>query len=1264
MADYVARAEIDLGLDKLQGQLDSVLKRLREMQDIADQKFQNIGKGTSPDLLNKQAEAIKNLTAQQNAMTAALVKLSGAEKKAADETVKGEARKSKAVKNSLAIEDERVKLLARREEKLKKIVEDTAKAYDVSTGSVKKAFKIIQDSVSSLDEADAASKEYNRTLKEQAELLKSKVGESYKFADAAANEYWKTLRSKVAEGYKEADAAAQAYWKTLKNEVGNSYKEADAEAQQYWKTLKNKVAKSYKEADAAAQEYNRTLREKVAKSYEYADAAAQEYQNGLRRQREELEKSYSAAKKQVGVLEGLGKIENQVGAEAKLSAFKIRSLQTELTKLERAGFSVDNLRKRLYALQERTKSVNKTVRESTGLWERFGKAAVVFTLFYRGINAVEAGLRKMVETIKEGIQMSNELGEIQGKMALWGTMFKTNAKSFGDAFQKARVNVAALREELPRTTSSISDLSQGFDELAQHGIFATSKMMPQVVKFIDLVSMLAKNSTMSANQIRQEFNSLFEGNVRAGNSLLMLLRNLGKDTAKLREDLKHGRNVVENFQTIMNLLTKDVDEYREAVWKASGSAAYTRWSNQLQKIIADSVDIAAVTDQVGNKINVFSNVLLKHAKVLRGSGDLSERWAGVMETLASILDSVLSAAEKYMQYLPGLIQLTKEYAGSIFMVAAGYEAAKVAVNAFMKVKLANSLKELISPTTAWAAAITIAAIAFDKLTASVDKFEKHQENLAEGFDNFIKNVPAGLEDVASKMQETYEAQLDQTGNEISSRAEAFREAMKENSFMKTFMPDESELSGTGVISKAVGNVFKSVVDSAGKALEEASEKIKIQMKNAGQGLEEGLVGEGQGEGGLGDKVVKKLESVAYKLRKTLNIGSAESEYMQKIQRVVEKYKEIELKGKELARQAPEIFNKYFGSMNEFMASVWKASSEEQDRLAEKRIENINKAAEKIKKAEEKLFNLRVGYMGKIAAKDKDNLEARLRRNDAWLEQQYRIIEALEQTGASTDKVNEAIEAAGKAYDKMNQEAHWDKVRNQYKSIQKQVKETTRMMTDLWTSSMRNMRDFTRDFFVNALEGDFSNIGKSFERMVTKMISEWAAMQMQTALFGNVAGKLGGLIGAGVGAIGDWWDNRLTNVAANDYTGWGVAMMHSGGTVGQNSSGTRSVNLGAVGPVPRFHDGLKAGEFLTVLESGEEVIPVDEVGKDKVTVNVYEAPGTRTEVRQEQNQDGLSIDVLISQIEDKMSANVAVGRGSLAPTLQQTYGLNRTAGAYR
>lgn len=71
------------------------------------------------------------------------------------------------------------------------------------------------------------------------------------------------------------------------------------------------------------------------------------------------------------------------------------------------------------------------------------------------------------------------------------------------------------------------------------------------------------------------------------------------------------------------------------------------------------------------------------------------------------------------------------------------------------------------------------------------------------------------------------------------------------------------------------------------------------------------------------------------------------------------------------------------------------------------------------------------------------------------------------------------------------------------------------------------------------------------------------------------------------------------------------------------------------------------------------------GGASVQVNVINnAGGTEARTEERQNADGsTSIDVIIEQVESKISKNVSTGRGSLSKVMERTYGLNRAAGAY-
>jgi len=67
------------------------------------------------------------------------------------------------------------------------------------------------------------------------------------------------------------------------------------------------------------------------------------------------------------------------------------------------------------------------------------------------------------------------------------------------------------------------------------------------------------------------------------------------------------------------------------------------------------------------------------------------------------------------------------------------------------------------------------------------------------------------------------------------------------------------------------------------------------------------------------------------------------------------------------------------------------------------------------------------------------------------------------------------------------------------------------------------------------------------------------------------------------------------------------------------------------------------------------------GGSNVTVNVFEAPGTKANVQQEQGADGqLNIKVVVEQLYGMMGRDISRGTG-LAPVIERRYGLNRVSG---
>ena len=657
-----------------------------------------------------------------------------------------------------------------------KELDNSRKSYVYADAEAKEYWNTLKNKViTSYKEADAAAQNYWKTIKQ-------KVAASYTYADAAAQEHWKILKTKVAESYRIADEEAKRYNTTLHTKVADSYKEADAAAQEYWRTVKEDVANSYREADAAARNYWQTIRQKVAESYQYADAECEEYNKTLRENKRVLDELY---KKLQIYSKGLLKASESSKLTNKQTALlkdKIARLRFQLSQLEKAGYNTDTIRRNLvYAREELKKTSKETniaterTKEFVGWWKRFGQVAVGFTLAYRAINLIEDGLRKVVEIVKEGINLSGEFGAIQAKMALWGTMFPSNAKNFEDAMQKAAVNIAAFRKELPDALSNIEDLTQGMDELAQHGVFATEENMHKIVQFIDLTAMVAKASGSTVNQVRQEFQALFEGNVRAGNTLLILLRNLGVDTETLRNQIKSGVDVSENFDKIVNLLTEHVDKFKEAVWNVSIESAFQRWHKSYTTLVADSTDLASINKFGAETINIFAESLNRHAKELINNDELTRIWTKAINNLAGGFDSVLNISKSWFESLgkwlasvdiKGLVNTFGSLSISLANIgSSGLAISKNLVPALEN--LANAIKNVTNSlpsgimTAAWQGIIVrwlFGSTPFGVIVASVSALINMAMDLKKAWDTgdasvLEKWVPQALVDRINKMAE-------------------------------------------------------------------------------------------------------------------------------------------------------------------------------------------------------------------------------------------------------------------------------------------------------------------------------------------------------------------------------------------------------------------------------------------------------------------------------------------------------------------------------
>lgn len=131
--------------------------------------------------------------------------------------------------------------------------------------------------------------------------------------------------------------------------------------------------------------------------------------------------------------------------------------------------------------------------------------------------------------------------------------------------------------------------------------------------------------------------------------------------------------------------------------------------------------------------------------------------------------------------------------------------------------------------------------------------------------------------------------------------------------------------------------------------------------------------------------------------------------------------------------------------------------------------------------------------------------------------------------------------------------------------------------------------------------------------------------------------------------------------------------HGGGIVGMEGA-MRFVHPAHFNNAPKFHTGIGPGERAAVLQDNEGVFTQGQMralglmaggsrgAPGSVTVNVIGAPaGTTATARTKSGSGGLTIDVMLRQIEDGIARNVNGGQSPLNSAMETRYGLDPTRG---
>ena len=193
---------------------------------------------------------------------------------------------------------------------------------------------------------------------------------------------------------------------------------------------------------------------------------------------------------------------------------------------------------------------------------------------------------------------------------------------------------------------------------------------------------------------------------------------------------------------------------------------------------------------------------------------------------------------------------------------------------------------------------------------------------------------------------------------------------------------------------------------------------------------------------------------------------------------------------------------------------------------------------------------------------------------------------------------------------------------------------------------------------------FNTIAEEALRAAYRMAVVRPLAGLLEGVFGSIGGTFAGLFGGqDAGALGDFPDPGPVMVA------------HGGGVIGFDRFASRQVDPSLFDGARRFHGGgIVAGEVPVIAQPGEGVftpgqmraLGLGQTNNPDVSVTVTvnnNAPGTEARADLRRSGEGLSLEIVVEQVEGSLARNIGRGEG-LAPTLERRYGLNPAAGAYR
>lgn len=184
-------------------------------------------------------------------------------------------------------------------------------------------------------------------------------------------------------------------------------------------------------------------------------------------------------------------------------------------------------------------------------------------------------------------------------------------------------------------------------------------------------------------------------------------------------------------------------------------------------------------------------------------------------------------------------------------------------------------------------------------------------------------------------------------------------------------------------------------------------------------------------------------------------------------------------------------------------------------------------------------------------------------------------------------------------------------------------------------------------------GNFSDALQGLEQDIIRLAARRTILDPLLKAFDNLFEKA---MSSGGSSIWESITSVFTaNADGNVYSGPSISA-YSGSVVSTPTFFARGGNvMGEAGPEAILP--LKRGA------DGKLGVSTDASGSGmNVTVNLIESPGNGGQVKQKQDGNNMTLDIMVEKIEGMMGRNISQGKG-IAPAMERQYGLNRAAGSY-